>query len=102
MFVLFSFLRIPDPYLLGDPQTSYQPPQELTLSWAPNLNTFFFLYFVNSKSELDWIFFSQVMFELFIQPVEPETTVWEKMISNMWDIIYVKLYSVDGDKKVKN
>ena len=42
------------------------------------------------------------MFELFIQPVEPETTVWEKMISNMWDIIYVKLYSVGGDKKVKN
>ena len=24
-FVLSSFLRIPDPSLLGDPQTSYQP-----------------------------------------------------------------------------
>ena len=32
MFVLSSSLRIPDPSLLGDPQTSYQPAQEMTLS----------------------------------------------------------------------
>ena len=31
-FVLSSFLRIPDPSLLGNPQTPYQPAQELTLS----------------------------------------------------------------------
>ena len=42
------------------------------------------------------------MFELFILAKESETTIWEKMISNMWNIIYVKLYSVGGDNKVKN
>ena len=31
-FVLSSSLRIPDPSLHGDPWTSYQPAQELTLS----------------------------------------------------------------------
>ena len=33
-FVFSSSLRIPDPSLLGDPWTSYQPAQELTLSIA--------------------------------------------------------------------
>ena len=31
-FVLSSSLRIPEPSLLGDPQTPYQPTQEMTLS----------------------------------------------------------------------
>ena len=35
--VLSSSLRIPDPSLLGDPQTSYQPAQEMTLSFPPFL-----------------------------------------------------------------
>ena len=37
MFVLFSSLRIPDPFLLGDPWTSYQPTLELTLSPSNHL-----------------------------------------------------------------
>ena len=35
MFVPSFSLRIPDPSLLGDPQTSYQAAYELTLSLFP-------------------------------------------------------------------
>ena len=48
MFVLFSSLRTPDPYLLLEsprplspprgPQTSYQPTEELTLSLPQSLH----------------------------------------------------------------